>query len=61
MYTLLLLLLHVPRTELLFTLSMTSLVISLKIIYLISDCNESGTHNHLVRKRTLNHLPKLAK
>ena len=25
------------------------------------DCNGSRTHNHLVRKRTLNHLAKLAK
>ena len=27
----------------------------------ISDCNGAQTHNHLVRKRTLNHLVKLAK
>ena len=26
----------------------------------ISDCNWTGTHNHLVHKRTLNHLAKLA-
>ena len=26
----------------------------------ISDCNGTRTHNHLVRKRTLNHLAKLA-
>ena len=26
----------------------------------ISDCNWTRTHNHLVRKRTLNHLAKLA-
>ena len=25
----------------------------------ISDCNGTRTHNHLVRKRTLNHLAKL--
>ena len=25
------------------------------------DCNWTRTHNHLVRKRTLNHLTKLAK
>ena len=25
------------------------------------DCNGPQTHNHLVRKRTLNHLAKLAK
>ena len=25
-----------------------------------NDCNWTQTHNHLVRKRTLNHLPKLA-
>ena len=25
-----------------------------------SDCNWTRTHNHLVRKRTLNHLAKLA-
>ena len=24
-----------------------------------NDCNWTGTHNHLVRKRTLNHLDKL--
>ena len=28
---------------------------------LISDCNWTQTHNHLVRKRTLNHLAKLTK
>ena len=27
----------------------------------ISDCNGTQTHNHLVRKQTLNHLAKLAK
>ena len=27
----------------------------------LSDCNGNRTHNHLVRKRTLNHLTKLAK
>ena len=27
----------------------------------ISDCNGIRTHNHLIRKRTLNHLAKLAK
>ena len=27
----------------------------------LSDCNWTRTHNHLVHKRTLNHLAKLAK
>ena len=27
----------------------------------LSDCNGIRTNNHLVRKRTLNHLTKLAK
>ena len=27
---------------------------------LLTDCNGTRTHNHLVRKRTLNHLAKLA-
>ena len=27
----------------------------------LSQCNSTRTHNHLVRKRTLNHLVKLAK
>ena len=27
----------------------------------INDCNWTRTHNHLVHKRTLNHLAKLAK
>ena len=27
----------------------------------VIDCNGTRTHNHLVRKRTLNHLAKLAK
>ena len=27
----------------------------------LSDCNGTRTHNHLIRKRTLNHLAKLAK
>ena len=27
----------------------------------LSECNEIWTHNHLIRKRTLNHLVKLAK
>ena len=26
----------------------------------LSDCNGTRTHNHVVRKRTLNHLAKLA-
>ena len=30
-------------------------------IWELSDCNRSWTHNHLVRKWTLDHLPKLAK
>ena len=29
--------------------------------FLLGDSNEIRTHNHLVRKRTLNHLAKLAK
>ena len=28
---------------------------------LLSDCNGTRTHNHLVRIRTLNHLASLAK
>ena len=28
---------------------------------ILNDCNETRTHNHLVRKWTLNHLDKLAK
>ena len=27
----------------------------------LSDCKGTQTHNHLIRKRTLNHLAKLAK
>ena len=30
-------------------------------IWSLSDCNGTRTHNHLIRKRTLNHLVKLAK
>ena len=30
-------------------------------IWILSDSNVIRTHNHLVRKRTLNHLAKLAK
>ena len=30
-------------------------------IWSLTDCNWTGTHNHLVRKQTLNHLTKLAK
>ena len=30
-------------------------------IWRLSDCNGTRTHNHLLRKRTLNHLAKLAK
>ena len=29
--------------------------------YRLSDCNWTRTHNHLVHKRTLNHLAKLVK
>ena len=29
-------------------------------IWRLNDCNGTRTHNHLVRKRTLNHLAKLA-
>ena len=28
---------------------------------IFNDCNRTRTHNHLVRKRTLNHLSKLTK
>ena len=31
-----------------------------KISVISSDCNGTRTHNHLVHKRTLNHLAKLA-
>ena len=30
-------------------------------IRILSDCNWPRTHNHLVHKRTLNHLAKMAK
>ena len=30
-------------------------------IWRLSDCNGTRTHNHLVRKRTINHLAKLVK
>ena len=30
-------------------------------VIILSDCNWTRTHNHLVHKRTLNHLAKLAK
>ena len=30
-------------------------------IWSLSDCNETRTHNHLLRKGKLNHLPKLTK
>ena len=33
---------------------------SVKISAFLSDCNGTRTHTHLVRKRTLNHLAKLA-
>ena len=32
----------------------------LKYLKISSECNGTQTHNHLVRKRTLNHLAKLA-
>ena len=31
------------------------------LIKALHDCNRIRTHNHLIRKRTLNHLAKLAK
>ena len=31
------------------------------VIWSLTDCNETRTHNHLVRKRTTNHLARLAK
>ena len=34
---------------------------SRRYIWILSDSNMIRTHNHLVRKRTLNHLAKLAK
>ena len=34
--------------------------ISMIIIGIIIDCNWTRTHNHLVHKRTLDHLAKLA-
>ena len=35
----------------------TNLFLQTQFLY---DCNWTQTHNHLVRKRTLNHLAKLA-
>ena len=35
------------------------LLVRLETLFIISDCNGTRTHNHLVRKRTLNHLAKL--
>ena len=35
--------------------------ISYKQSLSLSDCNKTWTHNHLIRKLTLNHLAKLAK
>ena len=32
-----------------------------KTLIVLGDCNGTRTHNHLVHKRTLNHLAKLAK
>ena len=34
---------------------------SRRIIWRLSDCKWTATHNHLVLKPTLNHLPKLVK
>ena len=31
----------------------------IKPLNFLSDCNGIGTHNHLVRKQTLNYLAKL--
>ena len=31
----------------------------LRLMHMINDCNGTQTHNHLVHKRTLNHLAKL--
>ena len=37
------------------------IVYKIEPIFRVSDCNWTRTHNHLVHKRTLNHLAKLAK
>ena len=37
------------------------LVRNRRVIWSLSDCNETGTHNQLVRKQILNHLSKLNK
>ena len=37
-----------------------SLLLLLLLLLTLSECNEIRTHNHLVYKRTLNHLAKLA-
>ena len=42
------------------TLFWVNLVQKLKVVSLI-DSNGIRTHNHFIRKRTLNHLAKLAK
>ena len=42
------------------TLFWVNLVQKLKVVSLI-DSNGIRSHNHLIRKRTLNHLAKLAK
>ena len=55
---------QVPVSEWIYTLHLPEcqlLARSRRRISSLSDCNRTRTHNHLVHKRTLNELAKLAK
>ena len=52
---------RVNRQSIVPWMSSNSFVWNTRKIWSLSDCNETRTNNHLVRKRTLNHLANLAK
>ena len=53
---------HVRTSEWIHTLYFPELLTrNRRDIWSLSDCSRTRTHNHLIRKRTLNHLVKLAK
>ena len=51
----------INRTLILHNINIVCPEIATYINNCLSDCNWIRTHNHLVRKRTLNHLAKLTK
>ena len=51
---------YVPALQIIILHLPVKMILKIQNTLVISDCNWTWTHNHLVRKQTLNHLDKLA-